>query len=125
MPTRNTCHSPPTVYDSTMPYLYQRVQFGTAIANFQGMQHQRAQVATEIEAARLHVYNAARLLDHGMEHAQAAGLAWNYSSRVARKASSMSIEWLGGVGFTKDFRAEKYYRDAKANARFALLTSNI
>lgn len=111
------------VYDATMPYLYQRTQFGTAIANFQGMQHQRAQVATEIEAARLLTYNAARLLDHGHDHHQSARMAFNYATRVARKATSKSIEWLGGVGYTKDFTAEKFYRDCKMGARFPLLTS--
>jgi alkylation response protein AidB-like acyl-CoA dehydrogenase len=80
------------------------------------------QVATEIEAARLHVYNAARLLDHGMEHEKAARLAWNYGTRIARKSSSMSIEWLGGVGFTKDFPAEKFFRDSKQASRFPAIS---
>lgn len=64
------------VYDNVMPYLFQRVQFGTPIGNFQGMQHQRGQVATEIEAARLLTYNAARLLDHNQEHEHAARMVW-------------------------------------------------
>ncbi|XP_004349891.2 acyl-Coenzyme A dehydrogenase [Capsaspora owczarzaki ATCC 30864] len=101
------------VFDVTMPYLHQRKQFGTIIAEFQGMQHQIAQVATEITAARLLVYNAARLQEAGRPVAQEAAMAKLYASQVAETSASKCIEWLGGVGFTKDFPAEKYYRDVK------------
>jgi len=80
------------------------------------MQHQYAQIATEIEAARLLVYNAARRKEAGLPFVKEAAMAKLYSSQVAEKASSRAIEWLGGVGFVKDFPAEKYFRDCKIGA---------
>eukprot|EP01137_Pigoraptor_chileana_P012583 Opistho-2@65120 len=112
------------VFDVTLPYLFQRKQFGKPIADFQAMQHQRAQIATEIEAARLLVYNAARRKEHGLPFVKEAAMAKLYSSQVAEQASSKCIEWLGGVGFTKDFPAEKFFRDCKIGAIYEG-TSNI
>ncbi len=87
--------------DSTLPYLAQRRQFGQPIASFQGMQFNYAHCAMEIEAARLLVYNAARLKDSAQPFIQEASMAKLYASLVAEKVSSKCIEMLGGVGFTK------------------------
>lgn len=104
------------VYDHTLPYLFQRKQFGKNIGEFQGMQFQYASIATEIEAARLLTYNAARLKEQGKPFVKEAAMAKLYSSQVAEKAASKCVEWLGGIGFTRDFPAEKYYRDCKIGA---------
>jgi short/branched chain acyl-CoA dehydrogenase len=112
------------VFDVTMPYLNQREQFGQPVANFQGMQHQYAQVAVEIEAARLLVYNAARLKSAGKPFIKEAAMAKLYASQVAEKSASKCVEWLGGVGFTRDFPAEKFFRDCKIGAIYEG-TSNI
>lgn len=104
------------VYDQTMPYLFDRYQFGSAIGDFQSMQHQYAEAAIEIETARLLVYNAARLKDSGLPFVKQAAMAKLHASRVAEKTASKCIEWLGGVGFTKYLLAEKFYRDAKIGA---------
>lgn len=112
-------------YNQTLPYiLQQRKQFGTYVGDFQGMQHQYAQVAVEIEAARLLVYNAARLKEAGLPFTKEAAMAKLYSSQVAEKTASSCIEWLGGVGFTKDFHAEKFFRDSKIGAIYEG-TSNV
>lgn len=121
-------------YDCTIPYLQERKQFGSRLIDFQvwlflmflilqlqGMQHQIAQAAVEIEAARLLVYNAARHKDNGLEYVKQAAMAKLYASQVATNVTSKCIEWLGGVGFTKDFPAEKFYRDAKVGKSFAIL----
>lgn len=100
-------------FDYAMSYMRERKQFGTRIADFQGMQFQYADLATEIEAARLLVYNAARLKDAGLPFLKEAAMAKLYSSIVAEKAASKAIEFLGGVGFTKEYPAEKFFRDAK------------
>ncbi|CAH1764371.1 5317_t:CDS:10 [Entrophospora sp. SA101] len=112
------------VYDHALPYLFQREQFGQLIGNFQGMQMQYAQIATEIEAARLLTYNAARMKQEGKAFIKEAAMAKLYSSQIAEKAASKSIEWMGGVGFTTEFPVEKYYRDAKIGAIYEG-TSNI
>eukprot|EP01100_Stratorugosa_tubuloviscum_P015059 TRINITY_DN8451_c0_g1_i1.p1 TRINITY_DN8451_c0_g1~~TRINITY_DN8451_c0_g1_i1.p1 ORF type:complete len:416 (-),score=200.29 TRINITY_DN8451_c0_g1_i1:44-1291(-) len=112
------------VFDATMPYIFERKQFGSAVGDFQGMQHQYAQIATEIEAARLLVYNAARLKEANEPFVKQAAMAKLYSSQVAEKAASKCIEWLGGVGFTKEFPVEKYFRDSKIGAIYEG-TSNI
>jgi butyryl-CoA dehydrogenase/short/branched chain acyl-CoA dehydrogenase len=96
-----------------MRYMHEREQFGKKIGEFQGLQFQYAHVATEIEAARLMVYNAARLKDAGKSFLKEAAMAKLFSSEVAERAASLSVEFMGGVGFTKDFPVEKYYRDAK------------
>ncbi|PVU95812.1 hypothetical protein BB561_001583 [Smittium simulii] len=111
-------------FDCTLPYLFQRKQFGHEIGNFQGMQHQYSQIATEIEAARLLTYNAARLKEEGMPFITEAAMAKLYASQVAERTTSKCVEWLGGVGFTRDFPAEKFYRDCKIGAIYEG-TSNI
>ncbi len=105
-------------------YAKQRKQFGKAIAAFQGVQFELAKMATEIEAARLLVYNAARLRDAGMPFLAEAAMAKYFSSDVAEKAASKAIEVHGGVGVTKDCPVEKLYRDAKIG-RIYEGTSNI
>jgi len=105
-------------------YAKQRKQFGKAIAEFQGVQFDLAKMATEIEAARLLVYNAARLRDAGMPFLAEAAMAKYYSSEVAERAASKAIEVHGGVGVTRDYPVEKLYRDAKIG-RIYEGTSNI
>jgi alkylation response protein AidB-like acyl-CoA dehydrogenase len=100
-------------FDHALSYMKERKQFGKAIAEFQGMQFQFARVATEIEAARLLVYDAARLKDAGFDFVQKAAMAKLFASEVAERAASQAVEFMGGVGFTKDFPVEKLYRDAK------------
>ncbi|HEX4338602.1 MAG TPA: acyl-CoA dehydrogenase [Polyangiaceae bacterium] len=99
--------------DHAMKYMEERKQFGKKIGDFQGLQFQYAHVATEIEAARLMVYNAARLKDAGKPFIKEAAMAKLFSSEVAERAASLAVEFLGGVGFTKDYPVEKLYRDAK------------
>jgi len=111
-------------FDATMPYLFERKQFGEPIGNFQGMQMQYAEVAMEIEAARLLVYNATRMKEAGQPFIKEAAMAKLKASRVAELTASRCIEWLGGVGFTKDYPAEKFYRDCKIGAIYEG-TSNI
>ncbi|KAI8997935.1 acyl-CoA dehydrogenase/oxidase [Gaertneriomyces semiglobifer] len=111
-------------FDEALPYIHQRKQFGQAIADFQGVQHQVAQIATEIEAARLLTYNAARLKESGQNFVKEAAMAKLYASQVAEKTASKAIEWVGGVGFTREFPLEKFYRDAKIGAIYEG-TSNI
>lgn len=100
-------------FDGAMAHMMEREQFGQKIAEFQGLQFQYAEVATRIEAARLMVYNAARLKDAGKPFVKEAAMAKLYSSQVAEFAASKCVEFHGGVGFTKEFLAEKFYRDAK------------
>ncbi len=100
-------------FEYAMRYMGERKQFGKAIAEFQGLEFQYAQVATEIEAARLMVYNAARLKDAGQPFVKEAAMAKLFSCQVAERAASLCIEFLGGVGFTKEYPAEKFFRDAK------------
>lgn len=100
-------------FDYAMEYMRERKQFGTRLVDFQGMQFQFADLATEIECARLLVYNAARLKDAGKPFLKEAAMAKLKSSIVAGQVASMAVEFLGGVGFTKDYLAEKFYRDAK------------
>jgi alkylation response protein AidB-like acyl-CoA dehydrogenase len=91
----------------------QRKQFGKPLVEFQAMQFQLAEMATEIEAARLLVYNAARLKDAGAEFLKEAAMAKYFASHVAEKVASLAVEVYGGSGFVKDFPVEKLYRDAK------------
>ncbi|VDK60240.1 unnamed protein product, partial [Cylicostephanus goldi] len=100
-------------YDNAIPHLQERKQFGSRIIDFQGIQHQIAQAAVEIEAARLLVYNAARMKDNDIKYVKEAAMAKLYSSQVATNVTSKCVEWLGGVGFTKEYPVEKFYRDAK------------
>ncbi|KAF9165144.1 hypothetical protein BGX20_000704 [Mortierella sp. AD010] len=111
-------------YDATMPYLFQRKQFGTLIGTFQGMQQQYAQAAVDIEAARLLTYNAARLKEEGKPFVKEAAMAKLYASQVAERTASRCIEWAGGIGFTRDYPIEKFYRDCKIGAIYEG-TSNI
>jgi butyryl-CoA dehydrogenase/short/branched chain acyl-CoA dehydrogenase len=94
-------------------YAKQRKQFGQPIAEFQGVQFPLARMATEIEAARLLVYNAARLKDAGAPFVTEAAMAKYFASVVAERTASQAVEIHGGVGFTKDYPVEKLYRDAK------------
>ena len=105
-------------------YARERKQFGKAIGEFQGVQFELAKMATEIEAARLLVYNAARMRDARMPFVAEAAMAKYYSSEIAEKAASKAIEVHGGVGVTKDYPVEKLYRDAKIG-RIYEGTSNI
>ncbi|XP_066094514.1 short/branched chain specific acyl-CoA dehydrogenase, mitochondrial isoform X2 [Saccopteryx bilineata] len=100
-------------FDYTIPYLKERMQFGKRVFDFQGLQHQVAQVATQLEAARLLTYNAARLLEAGRPIMKEASMAKYYASEVAGLTTSKCIEWMGGVGYTRNYPVEKYFRDAK------------
>jgi len=99
--------------DHAAHYTKERRQFGKAIAEFQGVQFQVARMATEVEAARLLVYNAARLRDMGRPFLTEAAMCKLFSSEVAESCASMAVNLFGGYGFTKDYPVEKLYRDAK------------
>jgi len=99
--------------DATLQYVRERTQFGKPLAEFQGIQFQLAQAATELEAARLMVYNAARLEDAGRPFTQEAAMAKLFSSQVTERVTSLCVELHGGYGYTKDYPVEKFYRDAK------------
>jgi alkylation response protein AidB-like acyl-CoA dehydrogenase len=99
--------------DHTTRYVQEREQFGRAIAEFQGVQFQLAQMRTELEAIRLMVYNAARLKDSGSPFVVEAAMAKLYSSQIAQSIASTCIDLYGGYGFTKEYPVEKLYRDAK------------
>jgi alkylation response protein AidB-like acyl-CoA dehydrogenase len=94
-------------------YAQERKQFGKAISEQQGIQFQIAQMATEIEAARLMVYNAARMKDAGVPFVKEAAMTKLFCSQVAERVTSLAIEIYGGYGFTKDYPVEKYWRDSK------------
>ncbi|MGH9515801.1 MAG: acyl-CoA dehydrogenase [Terriglobales bacterium] len=100
-------------WEYAVKYAQARKQFGKSIAEFQGIQFQIAQMATEIEAARLMVYNAARMKDAGMPFVEEAAMTKLFCSQVAERVTSLAIEIYGGAGFTKDYPVEKYWRDAK------------
>ena len=99
--------------DHTLRYVRERHQFGRPIADFQGVQFQLAQMRTELEAARLMVYNAARLKDAGQPFLVEAAMAKLYSSQIAQRIASQCIDLFGGYGFTREYPVEKLYRDAK------------
>src|SRR5258708_21771376 len=99
--------------EHAIAYTKERKQFGKAIADFQGVQFQIAQAATELEAARLMVYNAARLKDAGRPFLREAAMAKLFSSQVAEKVTSLSVQLFGGNGYTKEYPVEKYWRDSK------------
>jgi alkylation response protein AidB-like acyl-CoA dehydrogenase len=94
-------------------YAKERRQFGKPIAEFQAVQFTLAQMATEIEAAKLLVYNAARLKDAGQSYVREAAMTKLFASQVAERVASQSVEIFGGNGFVREYPAEKYYRDAK------------
>jgi alkylation response protein AidB-like acyl-CoA dehydrogenase len=100
-------------FDHAMKYMLERKQFGRAIAEFQGVEFQYARLSAELEAARLLVYNAARLKDAGSSFVREAAIAKLIASEVAERTASLAIEFFGGVGFTRDYPVEKLYRDAK------------
>jgi len=99
--------------DHAVAYVKERKQFGRAIGEFQGVQFQLARAATELEAARLLVYNAARLRDAGRSFVTEAAMSKLYSSEAAEHVSSLAVQLFGGYGFVKDYPVEKLYRDAK------------
>jgi short/branched chain acyl-CoA dehydrogenase len=99
--------------DHAVRYARERRQFEKPIAEFQAVQFDLARMASELEAARLLVYNAARLRDAGLSFTTQAAMAKYFSSRIAESAASRAVEIFGGVGFTRDYPVEKLYRDAK------------
>jgi len=101
---------------ATIGYLNERKQFGKSLSEFQGVQFQVAQAATEIEAARLMVYNASRLKDSGHDIAREGAMAKLLSSQVCERVTSLCVELFGGYGYTKDYPVEKFFRDAKIGA---------
>jgi alkylation response protein AidB-like acyl-CoA dehydrogenase len=102
--------------EHALRYTAERTQFKQPINQFQGVQFQLAEMATELEAARLMVYNAARMKDAGLPFVKEAAMAKLYSSRVAERVSSKAIELYGGYGFVKDYPVEKLWRDSKIGA---------
>ena len=100
-------------FEAALAYAKERRQFGRAIADFQAIQFQLAELATEIEAGRLMVYNAARLKESGQPFMRQAAMTKYFCSQVGERVASQALEIFGGYGFTKDFPAEKFYRDAK------------
>ena len=99
--------------DAATRYARERKQFGKHIAEFQAIQFQLAHLATDIEAARLMVYNAARLKDSGQSFLKEAAMCKYFTSQVAERVASQAVEIFGGYGYTRDYPAEKYLRDAK------------
>ena len=100
-------------WECAAKYAQERKQFGKPLADFQGIQFQIAQMATDIEAARLMVYNAARMKDAGTSFVKEAAMTKLFCSQVAERVTSLAIEVYGGYGFTKDYPVEKYWRDSK------------
>jgi alkylation response protein AidB-like acyl-CoA dehydrogenase len=103
-------------FEAALNYTNEREQFGKKISDFQAVQFQLAEMAIDLEAARLMVYNAARLKDAGKPFLKEAAMAKVYSSRVAEKISSKAIELFGGYGYVKDYPVEKFWRDSKIGA---------
>jgi alkylation response protein AidB-like acyl-CoA dehydrogenase len=99
--------------EAVLGYVKERKQFGKAIGEFQAVQFQIAQAATELEAARLMVYNAARLKDAGQPFTKEAAMAKLFSSQVANRICSTCVELFGGYGYSREYPVEKFYRDAK------------
>ena len=99
--------------DNALLYVRERQQFGKTLSEFQAIQFQLAQAATELEAARLMTYNAARLHDSNKAFLTEGSMAKLFTSQVAERVTSLAVQLLGGVGYTKDYPVEKFYRDAK------------
>jgi alkylation response protein AidB-like acyl-CoA dehydrogenase len=99
--------------DAALRYVKERRQFGKAIADFQGVQFQIARMATDVEVARLLVYNAARLRDAGQPFLTEAAMCKMFTSEVAERVASAAVNLFGGYGFVRDYPVEKFYRDAK------------
>src|SRR5216683_2302345 len=102
--------------EAATAYTGERQQFGKSINQFQGVQFQLAEMATDLEAARLMVYNAARMKDAGMNFVKEAAMAKPFSSRAAERITSKAIEMYGGYGYVKDYPVEKFWRDSKIGA---------
>lgn len=100
-------------YEAALNYTKSREQFGKSIATFQGVQFQLAEMRVDLEAARLMVYNAARLKDSGQDFIESAAMAKLYSSKAAERITSVAVDLFGGNGFTKEYPVEKFWRDAK------------
>uniref|UniRef100_A0A146L864 Short/branched chain specific acyl-CoA dehydrogenase, mitochondrial n=1 Tax=Lygus hesperus TaxID=30085 RepID=A0A146L864_LYGHE len=100
-------------FDATIPYLLDRKQFGSPVYDFQGMQHQIAEAATRLEAGRLLVYNAARLVEEKKDFIKESSMAKHYCSQLAGYVTRKCIDWCGGVGISTDLPQEKFFRDAK------------
>ncbi len=100
-------------FDAALEYTQQRKQFGQPVANFQGVQFQLAKMATDIETARLLVYNAARMKEKDQAFTKQAAMAKYHSSEVAERVSSLAIDLFGGYGYVKEYPVEKFYRDSK------------
>jgi len=100
-------------FDAALAYTQERKQFGKSISDFQGVQFQLAKAATDIETARLLVYNAARLKESGKNFLKEAAMAKYHSSEVAESVSSLAIDLFGGYGYVKEYPVEKFYRDSK------------
>ncbi len=100
-------------FEAALAYSKERRQFGRPISDFQAIQFQLAELATEIEAGRLMVYNAARLKESGQSFVRQAAMTKYFCSQVGERVASQALEIFGGVGYTKDFPAEKFYRDSK------------
>ena len=103
-------------WNARFRYTTERQQFGKSINEFQGLQFQLAEMATELEAARLMVYNAARMKDAGQNFVKEAAMAKLFSSRAAERITSKAIEMYGGYGYVKDYPVEKFWRDSKIGA---------
>lgn len=100
-------------WEYAVKYAQERKQFGKPISDFQGIQFQIAQMATEIEAGRMLLYNAARMKDARMNFVKEAAMTKLFCSQVAERVASLCLEIYGGYGFTKDYPVEKYFRDSK------------
>jgi alkylation response protein AidB-like acyl-CoA dehydrogenase len=100
-------------FEQAVRYSQERQQFGKPIAEFQGVQFELAEMATQIEASRLLTYNAARLRDVGLPFVKQAAMAKLFASRAAERVASKAIEVHGGYGFSREYPIEKYFRDQK------------
>ena len=100
-------------FDAALSYTQERKQFGRAVSEFQGVQFQLAKMATDIETARLLVYNAARMKQNGKDFVKEAAMAKYHSSEVAENVTSLAVDLFGGYGYVKEYPVEKFYRDAK------------
>jgi alkylation response protein AidB-like acyl-CoA dehydrogenase len=99
--------------DAAVAYTQEREQFGQAVAKFQGVQFQIAEAATQLEAARLLVYNAARLKESGRPFIREAAMAKLFASVTAERIASQAVDLFGGNGVVKEYPVEKLYRDAR------------
>lgn len=100
-------------FDAVLEYTQERKQFGKSISDFQGVQFQLAKMATDIETARLLVYNSARIKENGESFLKEAAMAKYHASEVAERVSSQAVDLFGGYGYVKEYPVEKYFRDSK------------